>query len=72
MFIVLCYDISSVMVANAQNYACCSQRLMASCRTGDSAANAQCSSMCSSSCLKNGTKGSCKLWDNKHYCHCNC
>ncbi|RZC81942.1 hypothetical protein C5167_044498 [Papaver somniferum] len=72
MFIVLCSDISRVMVTNAQKYKCCEQFPMPSCRTGDAAANARCSSMCSDSCFKDGSNGLCKLWGNKHYCHCRC
>ncbi|KAI3938606.1 hypothetical protein MKW98_016111 [Papaver atlanticum] len=72
MFIVLCSDISSVMVTNAQKYKCCTDHRMASCRTSDPAENARCSSMCSTRCFKDGSNRLCKLRGNKHYCHCRC
>ncbi|KAI3975375.1 hypothetical protein MKX01_004462 [Papaver californicum] len=72
IFIVLCSDISSVMVADAQNFGCCTKHRIGSCLTGSTADNARCHSMCSSSCFKSGNNGHCKLEGNIHYCHCNC
>ncbi|KAI3908365.1 hypothetical protein MKX01_027387 [Papaver californicum] len=70
MFIVVCSDISSVMVANAQTIQCCHDNIIGSCLTGSASDNSRCNSLCGH-CSEKG--GHCKLLNSgKHVCHCQC
>ncbi|KAI3854114.1 hypothetical protein MKX03_008879 [Papaver bracteatum] len=61
MFIVVCSDLSSVMVTDAAPV-CCGENKMANCN--DDA----CNTFCMDSCRG----GVCKWRDGKHGCHCYC
>ncbi|KAI3922986.1 hypothetical protein MKW98_013520 [Papaver atlanticum] len=64
MFIVVCSDISSVMVANAQTMQCCHDNRIGSCLTGSAIDNRRCNSLCTQ-CSDKG--GKCNLLKSGQY-----
>ncbi|MCL7050116.1 hypothetical protein MKW94_007328 [Papaver nudicaule] len=67
----IAFLVISVIVANAA-FNRCTDNHIGSCRVGNAEDNARCHNMCSSNCLKDGSRGFCKLEGNLHYCHCRC
>ncbi|RZC77172.1 hypothetical protein C5167_001303 [Papaver somniferum] len=66
MFVVVCSDISSVMVADAKTIQCCHDNRIGSFLTGSASDNRRCNSLCAQ-CSDKG--GHCKLLKSgRHVC----